>query len=838
MEGFPLVEEEFGALQARLERMAGDLVLDESAAKDLVQEAWLVALQSSSPPGRRPLAWMRTVMRRRSTRQRARDQLRRQREQFAARQEAVDDETVDRASSVAWILSELNELAPNYREVLEMRFIEGRSVREMAEALGTSPETVRSRMSRGLAQLRERLDRSAGSRSAWAVLLLDVARFNPATGDFSATRLKSLVRESSLPAIGAFGFLAIAVSLGVLGWIAWPAPASAAAESLSSKAGEVLAMSATEPGNSMQRFVPRQEEVARVAPPAEDLEESTSPDPELSPDVARLRILVRDSLGAPAHGVFGDFFGRDRKSLFDGVLSDRGELVLDVPLEDLVDEAWLRGGVVVSMRSQELAWSDTYSIQMELGRERRFEVNLDDPSCRVRGVVLDPEGRPVAGIRVDVSARPAELRQIEPWLLASPKEVEVKTDAEGRFHFHGLPPRAHALRVFSPQHPRHVEIVLPEPADVVSEVEVRLSEGGLVGGFVTLPNGAPVPGAVVWMATSSGSQHLGPRVVADEEGFYLLTGLETARLQIFACDPRDPELFASTQLDVVRGEEATFDAVLQRTTGIRVRVVDEAGLPVSHAQVAVTEAGGRTDWSARLTVDGQGRGSLLHLPDEALELRAYRDYRGSASPDAILHDVFPAEEELLIQLDGEVAFDGELRGRLVGIGSEGEHSAFAVPVLFAETDTLPDGRVRFGSAGLRQSSVDADGYFLFQLLSAGRYHVFVLSQGPTGAGIIDVGIHQVVAHERNEIPSVSLPKSTQHVRLRRGPGSWPERTVSIHLGVMFGPYKQPFFVRRMDELLELDLFAGRYLVRVEDGELAQELQISGSGEFEFAVERF
>lgn len=125
-----------------------------AAAEDLVQESLLRCLgpwRAGGPPGQ-ALAYVRTAMVRQAVR------WRQSRRSYGTGVPDglgpdVSDGADDRAESDAVRLA-LRSLTMEQRAVLVLRFYDGFTVAETAEALRISPGTVKSRTSRGLAALR------------------------------------------------------------------------------------------------------------------------------------------------------------------------------------------------------------------------------------------------------------------------------------------------------------------------------------------------------------------------------------------------------------------------------------------------------------------------------------------------------------------------------------------------------------------------------------------------------------------------------------------------------------------------------------------------------------
>jgi RNA polymerase sigma factor (sigma-70 family) len=179
-------EDDFAGHGAKLRSLALRLVADESTADDLAQEAWIV-LQRRGEVGIQDFgAFFRGVLRHLSSRRRVSEQRRLRREQSVAREEAVpsardlDDTLVAQHA----LIEELEQLPDELRELLLLRYYEGLSGSEIARQCGLPASTVRSRLARGVTELRERLDRRhAGRRELWAMALLRV----PTRGGLSVT---------------------------------------------------------------------------------------------------------------------------------------------------------------------------------------------------------------------------------------------------------------------------------------------------------------------------------------------------------------------------------------------------------------------------------------------------------------------------------------------------------------------------------------------------------------------------------------------------------------------------------------------------------------------------
>ncbi|HTF89483.1 MAG TPA: RNA polymerase sigma factor, partial [Planctomycetota bacterium] len=162
---------------AALRALAAALTSDASEAQDLVQETWLRALRREDPRDR-PRSWWSAILRN-LARDRAREQRQRaHNERQAAREEHLPSEVevLERLEIAQRVAAEVTRLDEPYRTAIHLRYFEGLSPEEIAQRSQAPLETVRARLRRGLALLRERMDRACGGdRSAWSVSLASIA---------------------------------------------------------------------------------------------------------------------------------------------------------------------------------------------------------------------------------------------------------------------------------------------------------------------------------------------------------------------------------------------------------------------------------------------------------------------------------------------------------------------------------------------------------------------------------------------------------------------------------------------------------------------------------------
>lgn len=193
--GRAIDHEELLAQMTWVTALARSLVRDPNLAQDVAQQTWLTALErpphtARSGPGLR--AWLAAV-----TRSTARGAFRGEgrrsaREQRAARPEAEPStaDVVERGEMQRKLVDQVLELDEPYRTTVLLRYLDGLSGPEIAERMEVSPAAVRKRLSRGLEQLRGRLDTEHDqNRGAWIAALLPLARLAPSGAELGGGTL-------------------------------------------------------------------------------------------------------------------------------------------------------------------------------------------------------------------------------------------------------------------------------------------------------------------------------------------------------------------------------------------------------------------------------------------------------------------------------------------------------------------------------------------------------------------------------------------------------------------------------------------------------------------------
>ncbi len=611
-----------------LRRMARALLRDESRGDDVVQSAYLAALER--PPLRMTAAWLRRVVR-----SRALDALRRE----GRRREAPLDGSELRAPDFARklelhrvLVAAVQELAEPYQRVIYLRYFEGRSPTEIAGELGAPVKTVKTRLSRGLAQLRERLGREYGDGDWTRVLAVT----------FWPGARKALEWSNAATAAGGAGIMGKKIALatglvltlaGVAYWmprggeptepaaaaVVEPEPAPVVAPpdaELSSAVDVASARAPAQPKGAVEA------PLAEVAPPTATLVvRAFWPDGGAASGVG-IHLRRAGGSGLPYHGIARVVTDASGVARFEDVPPGTGEVNAD-----------------------RRAYDNTLEVEVAPGEETtvRFELAA---GVAVEGIVRDRSGAAVPGASVWLTTGHAD------WMGG---QTIATTDAGGRFHLRDVP-REQSLGAFAAGFGPSALVDL-EALDAESQplrVELELTaEGGSLRGIVTGPDGEPIAGATVsagayaessWGMTSGAlrTERWTPRTATtDGRGAYAMHGLPPGELPLRVRAPGLP--IWKDEVEIRAGATARVDVALVASVTVEGTVRDVEGEPVEGAVVRAFDADvprhflqfGQYDHDEvfgypATTTDGDGRYRLDAIPagDVHLYANPHRDPRG------------------------------------------------------------------------------------------------------------------------------------------------------------------------------------------------------------------
>lgn len=288
-----------------LRALAAALWADEHEAEDLLQETWLRAARNPERAKRR--TWLATVLKNLVRDRTRRKNLARWSERSAAREEALpsDTEIVERLEVAERVAREVSRLPELYRRAVHLRYFEGLSPEEIARREGLPRETVRTRLRRGLALLRERLDLACeGGRSTWMSALAPIALRSPPVAVTPGSWLAAIgdVMMGTKILIG----VAAAATVALVVYLDWPEGERAKAPGKPVISPRASAPSQVARPQPPPRLDPQADQGRVVVAPA-TRPEAKAPEPVDVPIAVRGTIVVDDEHGVEHPAEDGSF---------------------------------------------------------------------------------------------------------------------------------------------------------------------------------------------------------------------------------------------------------------------------------------------------------------------------------------------------------------------------------------------------------------------------------------------------------------------------------------------------------------------------------------------------
>ncbi len=646
--------------------LAASLVADPNRADDVAQDAWLAAVTRPPDDGSSPRGWLGAVVRNWAKRGYRGEGRRRLREMAVARPEAMPSaaEMVARAEAHRHVVDAVIGLAEPYRSTVLARFFEDMPPREIARRMEVPVETVRTRLKRGLAQLRELLDaKYGGDRRSWglalaplavkggvlvktttktgiavaAVLLLAgaaafwtvVPEDDPVVADAAPVAPPSVASAAPAPPVAPPPAPAPEVPAGTASvrgevWFASPErPAPGVAVTIG-PSGSAKSVRTDEVGRFRLDGLPagfrgavrfRHERLAEVARTVMPLREGEVLDVGIlrlaAPASAEVLVLTFD--GSPVEGVDVEAVRSPARTFSDPVFDTLGWRDVPEPHAHGVTDA---DGRVRFDRLEPDAWTfvavkrgflrgSSLSVPLAAGEVAgpvRLRLGRGLP---LAGRVIDGAGRGVAG--VTVWAQPKSGYGNPDVMTTLPRAT---SDADGAFAFDALTPGTHEMRVQIGAAPLVTAATVRVPAS--APVEIRLAGRRIVGAVREAGSAAPIPGARVRATAVAPSSIVettsGPdgRFVLDTViDVELVTGIHVAKAGFVEVpDPvRTKVPYTDPGLWLRRTGDTPLDLVMRRGAKLTGRVTAD-GVPLRGASVLVHR---RRAAAAQATTDADGR---------------------------------------------------------------------------------------------------------------------------------------------------------------------------------------------------------------------------------------
>lgn len=599
------LEVEFQKHAPFLRALARRLASDQFAAEDLVQETYVAASVGKPRAENGLVPWLAGILRNRAARRVRTESRRRRREQAAGASEPAED-TASVASKLEVgrrLLQQVEDLGADYRDVVFLRYYDDLSPRQIAAKLEQPIGTVKTRLARALAQLRERFDASdAQGKRNWLPGLCALGGVEPLTGSGTATAtLAPVVRRAFVfrAAVVAVVLLATSVVVGPQ-WFGGADPVLPTMASPTPEEANVVAETDT---TTVRQEQPPLSNAITVRGMLEDA-----------------TIGAASGSGRPASNVAMQCILRvpvegrryPRSEELEGVTDAAGQFEFVVP----------EGAKLYAIKS---AGNESHRrAYWSAPRDWRERVNSliisRYPYGVLEGKVLDPLGAPLGGAKVMVGF----------WVEEERRSIDTSSDEDGRFVFTKVPEDSWLAAELEGFVRIGATRLYPAELGGWDPVTILMAPSATMVVNVTNTAGRPVtdlPRVAVGlgmgeMGLLASYYNLGQRFEHNQKvpnGTAAMTVPAELELMLFAGSTyyeqeRDGQVIARESqatgrpIKLARGERRVFSLVIGMDCVLHGSLVDASGEPVTDAYVTANRLqGGSYSSIGVIEVDARGR---------------------------------------------------------------------------------------------------------------------------------------------------------------------------------------------------------------------------------------
>jgi RNA polymerase sigma factor (sigma-70 family) len=629
------------------------MLYDPRDIEDAFQATFLVLLRRAGSLGNTdPLSpWLHGVAYRVAARIRANAARRRAEERAAARPEAVEFASEAERYELRGILDEeINRLPEKYRRPVVLCYLEGRTQEEAARRLRCTAGSVRGRLDRAREKLRDRLVRRGLAPAAGLVASIFGAESASAAVPprLIGATVSTLGRAATARAVAATG-ISTAVCELADGLIRTMIIAKLKlAASVVAAGTAVLALGILSVA-TLPRSVARDGQDARAGVAPRRLDPAESPKfSQTHRAISSIDLQVVDQrTGKPLAGV-AVTVKVERKDAGRATTDNEGHAAIAVPTP-------IPNYLAVSVRK------DGFATMTSVIRDPRtrsgdipasFAVTMH-PVESVAGVVHDEQGRPIEGVFVKPMI----------WIRSGgggtdrddfEDQAPVKTDAQGRWEFEGMPAGIDSSRVaFRFSHADYQPIQLPsdEALALIRRGTATVLHRGLdIAGRVVDAADRPIHGARVYRGgdqSELGVRHADTGPDGRFRFIHVPAGETILTVQAIGHAPDLRKIILGAGL-------APVEFRLDPGRKIHGRVFDKKGIPLAGTMVVADGWRGYRSLDWRTTTDDDGRFQWSEAPTDAFWIdvlcKGYLAVRRREFP--------PTGDELSITLTKELKVRG------------------------------------------------------------------------------------------------------------------------------------------------------------------------------------